>query len=229
MQHSRQKGGQLGLKDAPAEEIGGGSQSAYFVGQYVHQFGLRVGPTVGQAALEMIPDTFIGIQFGSVCREGHQVKTARAKEEFLYGIAPVDFAVVQQDNQMTPDLTQEMAQEEGHLIALNVVFVKLAVQRTMEAPGADSDTGNGGDSVVTIAVTHDRRLSHGTPSLADRRNQEEAGFVDKDDMGRQPRGVFFTAGHTERFQSAIVASSRSTARRSGFWWLHPNWCRSLPT
>jgi hypothetical protein len=45
----------------------------------------------------------------------------------------------------------------------------------------------------------------------------------------QPRGVFFTRGQTVRFHSAIACSLRSAARRSGFWWLQPNWCRSLPT
>jgi hypothetical protein len=48
-------------------------------------------------------------------------------------------------------------------------------------------------------------------------------------MGCQPCGVFFTRGQTDRFHSAMVASSRSMARRSGFWWLQPIWCRSLPT
>jgi hypothetical protein len=48
-------------------------------------------------------------------------------------------------------------------------------------------------------------------------------------MGCQPCGVFFTAGQTDRFHSAIATSLRSTARRSGFWGLQLSWCRSLPT
>ena len=132
------------MLDAPTEEIWGGSQSAYFVGQHVHQLGLRVRPTVGQKALEMIPDAFVGVQFRSVRGEGHQMKTARASEEFLHRIAAMDCAVVQQHDQMTTDLTQETAQEDGHLLALNVVLAQLAVQRAMEAPGADGDTGERG-------------------------------------------------------------------------------------
>jgi hypothetical protein len=41
-------------------------------------------------------------------------------------------------------------------------------------------------------------------------------------MGAQPCGVFFTRGQSVRFQHSMAASSRSTARRSGFWWLQPN-------
>jgi hypothetical protein len=48
-------------------------------------------------------------------------------------------------------------------------------------------------------------------------------------VGCQPCGVFFTRGQTDRFHSAMAASLRSRARRSGFWWLQPIWCRSLPT
>jgi hypothetical protein len=48
-------------------------------------------------------------------------------------------------------------------------------------------------------------------------------------MGCQPCGVFFTRGQTDRFHVVTAASSRSTARRSGFWWLQPIWCKSLPT
>jgi len=217
------------LLDTPAEEIWGGSQSADFVAQHVHQLGLRVRPAVGQAALEMVPDAFVGVQFRSVRGEGHEVKTARASEEFLHRIAAMDGAIVQQHDQMTTDLTQELAQEDGHLFALNVVLVEQAVQRAMEAPGADGDTGDRGDSVVAIPMMHDGGLSDRTPRLAHGRDQEEAGFVDKDDVGRQPCGVFFTAGQTDRFQSAIAPSLRSTARRSGFWWLQPTWWRSLPT
>jgi hypothetical protein len=42
-------------------------------------------------------------------------------------------------------------------------------------------------------------------------------------VGCQPCGVFFTRGHSDRFHSVMAASFRSTARRSGFWWLHPSW------
>jgi hypothetical protein len=127
MQHLWQKGGQLGLLDASPEKTRGGGQSADLVGQYIHQFGLRIWPAIGEVVLEVVPDAFVGVQFRSVRREGHEVKAARASEEFLHRIAAMDGAVIQQHDQMTPDLTQEMAQEDDDLFALNVVRVKQAV------------------------------------------------------------------------------------------------------
>jgi len=223
MQHLGQKGGQIGLADAPAEKIGSGGESAYFFGKYVHQLGLRVGTAVGQQSLEVIPNPLVRIEFGGVGRERHKMEATGTREQFLDRIATVDLAVVQKHHQMAPNLTEQVAQEPSDLFALNVVLVELAVQRTVKPPRADRDPGDGRYAVVTLAVSNDRRLPDRAPGLANRRNQEEAGFVDKDDMGRQPCGVFFTAGQTVRFQSAIAASLRSTARRSGFWWLQPIW------
>lgn len=122
-----------------------------------------------------------------------------------------------------------MTQENLHLFTLDVVLIQQAIEGTMQALGADGNTGDRRDSLVPVAVTHHRSLAHRAPRLPNGGDQEEPGFVDKDDVGRQPRGVFFTAGHTVDFHSAMAASLRSTARRSGFWWLQPNWCRSLPT
>ena len=177
----------------------------------------------------MIPDAFVWIQLWGIGRKGHQVKAARARQEFSDRIAAVDRAIVPHDDQLTWDLPQEMAQEEGDLFSLDVVLVEVAVQCAVETPWADGDARDGRDAVVTIVMAQDRCLTYGAPRLAYSWNQEEAGFVDEDEVGCQPCGVFFTAGHTVRFQCAIAASSRSIARRSGFWWLHPNWCRSLPT
>src|SRR4030065_1039956 len=122
-----------------------------------------------------------------------------------------------------------MAEECGHFFVLNVVFIELAVERTMKTFRADGDASDGRDAVVTIPMMQNRRLPHRAPGFADRRDQEEARFVDKDEMGCQPCGVFFTRGQTDRFHSAMAGSSRSRARRSGFWWLPPLRCRSLPT
>ena len=130
---------------------------------------------------------------------------------------------------MTPYLSQELAEERYHFFALNIVLVELAVQCTMKTFRTDGNTRDRRDAIVTIPMKHDRCLSNGTPGLADRRNQEEARFVDKDEMGCQPRGVFFTRGQTDRFHASMAASSRSVARRSGFWWLQPIWWRSFPT
>jgi len=177
----------------------------------------------------MIPDAFIRVQFWSIGWKGRQVQTRRAGEKFLDGIATMNLAVIKKNDQVAFYLMQQVAQERCHFFALDIVLIELAVQCTMEAFWTDSDTRDGRDPLMTIPMNQNRCLSHRTPGLTDRGDQEEARFVDKDEMGCQPCGVFFTRGQTDCFHSAMAASSRSTALRSGFWWLQPIWCRSLPT
>src|SRR5512139_3121628 len=114
-----------------------------------------------------------------------------------------------------------MAEEYRHLLALNIVLVELTVQGTMETFRADGDPGDRRDPIMTIPMVEDRGLSDRAPGLTNGRNQEEARFIDKNEVGCQPCGVFFTRGQTDRFHAAMAASLRSTARRSGFWWLQP--------
>jgi len=217
------------LLDASAQERLRGSQTADFVCQYVHQFGLSIWTAVCQSAFEVIPHAFIRVQFWGVGRKRRQVQPRRAGEKLLHRIATMNFAIIQQNDQVALYLTQQVAEKCRHFFALNIVLIELRVQCTMEAFWTDGDTRDGRDPLMRIPMNQDRCLPHRTPGLTDRGDQEEARFVDKDEMGCQPCGVFFTRGQTDRFHSAMASSSRSTARRSGFWWLQPIWCRSLPT
>ena len=217
------------MLNAPAEEHRRGGQATDLLREDVHEFGRRIGPAVGQVSLEVIPDAFVGVELRSVGRERLQVQPGRAGEQLLHGVPAVNAAVVQQHDERAGDLAQQLAEKSCDLLALNVVLVQLAVQGAAEARGADSDARDGRDPVVRVPMADDRRLPHRPPGLPDRGDQEETRLVDEDEVGAQPCGVFFTRGQTDRFHAAMAASSRSTARRSGVWWLHPSWCRSLPT
>jgi len=177
----------------------------------------------------MIPHAFIGVQFWGIWRKGHQMQTGSAGKKLLNGIATMNLPIIQQDNQMPSNLSQKLPEEPSHFLTMDIVLIELTVEGAMEAFRADAETGDGRDPIMTVSMKHERGLSHRTPGLLDRRDQEEARFVDEDEMGCQPCGVFFTRGQTDRFHAAMAASSRSTARRSGFWWLHPILWRSLPT
>ncbi len=144
------------------------------------------------------------------------------RKKLFNGVASMGRAVIQQDDQMPGYLTQQMTEEHHHFLALDSVFIQLAVQRTMKAFRADRNAGDGRNAIVTTPMMNNGCLPNRTPCFANRGNQEEARFVNKDEVGRQPCGVFFTRGQTDLFHSAMAASFRSMARRSGFWWLHPS-------
>jgi hypothetical protein len=78
------------------------------------------------------------------------------------------------------DLTQQVAEEHGHLLALNVVLVQMTIQGTVKALRAHGDARDRRDPVMAVAVLHNRGFPNGVPRLANRRDQEEARLVDED-------------------------------------------------
>ena len=90
--------------NASAQEVRRGGQTADFVRQQIHQLRLGVRTAVGQSVFEVVPNAFIGIQFGSIGGERHQVQAPRADEQILYTISAMDLGIVQQNNQVTANL-----------------------------------------------------------------------------------------------------------------------------
>lgn len=198
------------------------SQLANLGGEEIHQLALAVRTAVREAPLEMIPHALVGVELGSVGRKRDQVKTSRAGEKLLDRLRSVDGAVVQEDEDVAANLSEELPEEVRRLGTLDIVFVEVTVEGAVKAPRADGDARDGRYPVVPVAIPKAGRLTYGAPGLSDGRDEEEARLVDEDEMGTQPCGVFFTFGHSSRFHRSISSSSRSRARRSGFWWLQPS-------
>lgn len=150
------------------------------------------------------------------------MQSREAATEFADGFAFVGFAIVPDDDDWPAQMAKHMSQELAHLGLLNILAVKLAIQSEPSARRTDGHRGNGGDLVVLVAIVNDGRLPTGSPRTTDRRNQEVTGFVNKGNMGTQPRRVFFMRGQSCCFQASIAASFRWVARRSGFWQVHCN-------
>ena len=117
---------------------------------------------------------------------------------------------------MTGQVPQQMTQELADRELPDVVHVKPVVQSEVLAPRTDRDPGDHGQLVALVAVPVDRRLPARSPGPQQGWNQEESGFVDEDEVGTQPRGLFFFArAQVSVFHRSIASSSRSIARRSG--------------
>lgn len=121
-----------------------------------------------------------------------------------------------------------MTEEDAHLFLPDIVEPKLVIEAETLSLGTDGDGRNHGDSLAPIPMTQDRSLAPWGPGLDHVGDQQEPGFVGKDEVGAQPRGVFFTRGQSFCFQRAMACSSRSSARRSGFWWLQFRLCINRP-
>jgi len=128
----------------------------------------------------------------------------------------VSLRVVQDRDHWAAQVPQQITEKDAHLVVPNVIEVKLVEKAQALALRADGDSRDDGDLVAAVTMPMHGGLASGRPGLDHTRDQQESGFVGEDDVGAQPRSVFFSRGHSFCFQRSISASFRSIARFSGF-------------
>ncbi len=188
-----------------------------------------VGSTVSEFPFGERPNTLVGIQLGGVGWKVLDVQTRMPPLEFVQQTSLVGLGIVQQDDDRSSEMTQEMPKERADPPAVDIVQAELIVQPQSLPPRANGNRRDDRDAIVTIAMTVDRGMTPRCPGAKQIRNQEEPRFVEEDEVGAQPCSVFFTRGQRFFFQCLIAPSSRSTARRSGVCELQPSPCSNRPT
>ncbi len=176
-----------------------------------------IRPPVREAAFGQAPHRFVRIELGRIGRKVLEVQARELAAEVADRIAPVNPALVPEQDDLAAQVAQQVAEELEHVGVGEVLLEEEApVEAKPPAHRTHRQAGDRRDFVPLIAMADDRRLAAGRPRLVDAGDQQEPGLVDEDEMGAQPPGVFFTRGHSTRVQCSIAASSRSTARVSGF-------------
>ena len=181
------------------------------------QLGKVSRTAIGESLFGELPDAFVGVQLGSVTRKPDQMKAPDAPAQLGDQAPAVRPSSVPQNEDVATEVTEQVPQEAARLQLLDVLEVELEVQVEALTRGAHADAGDGGDPIAPVVMPQYRCLAHRCPGLGDRGGQEEARLVDKDEVGTQPTGVFFTRGQSSRKKRRIFRSSRSSARFCGFW------------
>ena len=157
------------------------------------------------------------------------METREAVTQRPNGRAFVDAAIVPQHDDRPAQVTEEMAEKLTDLGLVDVRPMQAVVETEVSAARTDREAGNHRETIVPLPETQQRGVPPRRPGFAHTGDQEEARFVDEDEVGAQPCSVFFTRDQSRRFHLVMRASSRWSARASGFWWLHPSVCISRPT
>jgi len=229
MQHAGMSKRESGVFDT-APELGGGEPARFqFPDDLEGEVEAILGAGVGESLLGSLPDALVGVEFGRVGGKVLEVEARNPAAEGRNGFASMHPEAVPDHDERLAKMAEEVTQERDDLPLADVVMMPLIVEAESAALGADGDPGDNRDPIMTLPVPQKRRLPARRPGARDCRRQLEARLVDEDEIGPQPKGVFFTWGQRTRFQRSIAASFRSRARRSGFWQLQPHWPRSRPT
>ncbi len=187
---------------------------------------------VGQGiGLQVAPDEFHWIEFRGIrgkklnsnCREG--------RKKSCYRLRPVAIQSVPNHQEWFPfklfgKLLEERENQRGVDIGVRVQ------SETATNPVALRGNIQGSDRrdllVGAAPLIQDRSCPFRCPSASNQWRHHESRLVHEHQGGFQACGVFFTRGHSSLTQRRISSSSRSTARRWGFWGLHPRACRRRP-
>lgn len=145
------------------------------------------------------------------------VQTRMLTLELAHGFPLVGGGVIQQRNHRAAQMPEQMAKEFADLRVPDIVEPELVVEPQVMSPRADRDARDDRDLVPPIAMTMKWSAATRGPGLDHGGDQQESGLVGEDQVGTQPRSVFFTRGQSFRFQRSMASWSRSTARASGFW------------
>ena len=212
------------MSEAAAQYALGGASLSQTSQQSATQLGNVVGLAVGERVLDGVPRGFDGVEFRCVGRQLLQMQARVLVTKLLQALAVVDRSTVPNDDDMATQVFEQVPKEIVHFVARDILRVQPEVEPEPPAFRTDRQAANDRDSRVIVAVANDRGVTDQTPGAPDGGDQHEARFVGKDDVRTQPRSVFFPRGQSLRFHCSIRASSRSSARLSGFWQLKPNSC-----
>ncbi len=216
--------------DAPAQVGLRMPDPGHFSSEVRDQLFDVAGAAVAEPPFRERPDAFVGIHFGCVGWEVFDRETRMTVLEQLDRRALVYPGVVEQRNHGATKMAEQVLQEQADLHVSDVVEEEEIVEFESLPDGADGDPGNDRHLVASIRVLDQRRLPPRGPGADSVRDQKEAGFVAEDEVGTQPRGVFFTLGQSSAFQRSISLSPlRSVARLSGFWGVQSRLCMRRPT
>ena len=188
-----------------------------------------VRAAVGEARLGEIPDLLVGIEFGGVGREVREPEPWHPMTQVVNRRQAMQEQPIPEDDHRTAEVAEQVGKKRADLGLADVVMVPLVVEAEALTDRADRETGDDRDPIAATPVAQQWRLAARRPGAQDGGGEHEARFIYEDEVGPQPKGVFFTRGHAFRFQRAIACSSRSRARRSGFWQVQPHCARSLLT
>lgn len=213
--------GKRGVSDAGAEAARGATKAGERTDDRAEQGEHVVGTPVRQLGFRARPDPFVGIELRRVGREIGQAESWVLLEAGSHDRPAVNGAVVPDDDDGTSQMTQQGAQEVTRVRCPEILAMQLEIEPAAPPRRTEREPRDDRHAIMCLPVAQDRRLAARRPGAAHGGDQEEARFVDEDEVGPQPRGVFFTRGHSRAFHWVIAASSRCSARRSGFCGVQP--------
>jgi len=188
------------------------------------------GEVCERVAFEIGPDQLHRIELRRIGRKPLDVKATMATDEAGNRTAAMDAEAVPDQYDWTFEVTEEVVEKVDDPRDVDVSVCGEGEVQSYVAPSRRYRQRPNDRSLFPMAATliQNRGLTTWRPGPPHQRGGEQTTLVQEDQMGIQPRGVFFTRFQSTLTQRWIASSSRSRARRSGFCAVQPSECSNRP-
>lgn len=150
--------------------------------------------TVSQSPFQLCPDEFVRVQLRRVAGKSLYMQPPVVAQKLPDRKTSMDGAAVPQQGHGSFQMSQQVLQKTDDLITPNVfVRVQLHVKGQASLPGRYADSRNSRHLGPAPRCGQSRRLAPWCPRLPDARDQQEAAFVEEDQMGAPPFSLFLYA------------------------------------
>lgn len=178
------------------------------------------GNAVGQVSLEVCPDPLIGVKLRRISGEVNGMDSRISFKESLGKFGFVERAAVPEKEERTSDLAAEVPEKLSDLLAPNVsVGIKASIEAETLSLGRDRDGGDGRDLCPLSGDNERWGFSSNRPGPANVGDKRESAFVEEDDAGFKPFGLFLyeakcNASSDEWLSPCVLAPASAASERS---------------
>ena len=171
---------QIGFQDAAAQFLGRVSNGVDRTDDAVHQLVQVERAAVGEVSFGQRPNSFVGVEVGSVGGKVLDVQARVSAEESGQRGAVVGVGVVEQNDDRSKEVAEQFAEKSTHFFLSDIVEEEQIVEAQVLSLGTDRDSRDDGDFVAaSLAMTLPGRAPLGSPGSHHQGCQQEARFIGK--------------------------------------------------
>lgn len=153
-----------------------------------------VGDDVGQiGVLGLVPHVFDGIKVRGVCWKPFDTQPLRTVLQQLPDSGTMGRQTITNENQWTPQVQMDLAQEPNEVRSPCVVVKQFVIQAEPTGPRRASNGRQSSDPIVTIPDSLDRRVSRRSPHSPPQRLEQIATFIEKNQASLPFEALFLAA------------------------------------
>ncbi len=169
------------MEDAASQFLGRASNPVDRMDDIVHQFINVERAGVGELTFCQRPHAFIGIELGRVSGKVLDVQAWMPTQELCQRSTVMRGGIVQQNDDGTSEVSQQLPKKAAHFFLADVVEVKQIVEAHVLALRADRNSGDDRDFVAaSLPMTLEGSATLRCPSSGHQGSQQKARFIGED-------------------------------------------------